>query len=360
MAKQSLAEPTETPAPAKAAPGKKKEAVSPGVHRAAQLLIALGAEAAAAISGHLSDSELEDISAEIVALGSISPGDKRTVIKEFYATAMAREYIAQGGEDYAREMLINSLGERKAKAIMARFRGMTDSSAFAMLSNVDAPSITNFLKKEHPQTIALVLSSLSTSQAAQILTQLPEDVRTTVAYRMATIERPSAEVIGEIRGVLGDYIDTNFQDMSMKFGGTTHVAETFNEIEQSVWKGILDEIEEEDPKIAEEIKTQMFTFADLVLLDNKSIQSVLKEVDSKDLALALKGAGAEVKDLIFRNMSKRAMTAIKEEMEYMGAVRVSEVEGAQARIIEVVRNLDAEGAIYIEGRGGGKQDGLIE
>ena len=210
----------------------------------------------------------------------------------------------------------------------------------------------------HLGGIALVLGTLPTDQAGQILVLLPEEMRTDVVYRMATCERPSPEVISEIQGVLGDYVLTDFQDMGMQFGGTTQVAETFNEIEQSVWKGILDEIEELDLDIAEEIKQQMFTFSDLVLLDQSAIQSILKEVDSKDLALALKGATAEVRTLIFDNMSKRATTAVKEEMEYMGAVRVSEVETAQQAIIEVVRTLENEGTIVLSGRG--EEAALIE
>lgn len=330
-----------------------------GVTRAAMLMIALGTDAASQVTRHLSDSELEDLSAEIVAVGTISADEKGAIMREFTDSAMARNYILQGGEDYAREMLISSLGERKAKAIMSRFRGSGETNYFGLISNVDPPSIANFLKNEHAQTVALVLSTLPTSQAGQILLNLPEEMRTSVAYRMATIERPSAEVIAEIQGVLGDYVLTDFQDMGIQFGGTTHVAETFNEIEQSIWRGILEEIEEVDMAVAEEIKNQMFTFGDLVLLDNKSVQSVLKEVDSKDLALSLKGSTGEVRDLIFGNMSKRAALTITEEMEYMGAVRISDVEAAQQRIIEVVRSLEADGTIFIAGRGGGEA-GLIE
>ncbi len=330
-----------------------------GTTRAAMLMIALGTEAASEITRHLNDEELEDLSAEIVAVGTISAGEKAAIMTEFMDSAMARNYILKGGEDYAREMLISSLGERKAKAIMSRFRGMGETNYFGLISNVDPPSIANFLKNEHAQTVALVLSTLPTAQAGQILLNIPEEKRTSVAYRMATIERPSAEVIAEIQGVLGDYVLTDFQDMGVQFGGTTHVAETFNEIEQSIWKGIIDEIEEVDMEVANDIKKQMFTFGDLVLLDNKSVQSVLKEVDSKDLGLSLKGTTGEVKDLIFGNMSKRAATAIKEEMEFMGAVRVSDVESAQQRIIEVVRSLEAEGTIFISGRGG-EEGGLIE
>jgi flagellar motor switch protein FliG len=330
-----------------------------GVTKAARLLIALGTEAATEVTRHLQDDVLEDLSAEIVALGSITSEEKNVILKDYYENAMARDFISSGGEDYAREMLIGSLGERKAKAIMSRFRGEGESNYFGLISSVDPTSIANFLKKEHPQTISLVLATLPTDQAGQILVQLPEEIRTDIAFRMATCERPSPEVIAEIQSVLGDYVLTDFQDMGIKFGGTTHVAETFNEIEQSVWKGILEEIEELDMNIAEDIKQQMFTFSDLVLIDNKSVQAILKEVDSKDLALSLKGASAEVKDLIFRNMSKRASQAVKEEMEYMGAVRVSDVETAQQAIIEVVRTLEDEGTIVISGRGG-EEAALVE
>ncbi|MCP4548747.1 MAG: flagellar motor switch protein FliG [bacterium] len=329
-----------------------------GVTKAAMLLISLGTEAATEITRHLTDDELEDISQEIVSLGAITPEDKKDVIQDFTETALAREFISQGGEEYAREMLIGSLGERKAKAILNRFRGASENNYFGLISTVDADSIANFLKKEHPQTIALVLGTLPTDHAGQILVLLPEEMRTSIAYRMATCERPSPEVITEIQGVLGDYVLTDFQDVGMQFGGTTQVAETFNEIEQSVWKNILEEIEEIDLNIADEIKQQMFTFSDLVMLDTNSIQAILKEVDSKDLALALKGAAAEVKTLIFDNMSKRAAAAVREEMEYMGAVRVAEVEGAQQAIIEVVRTLENEGTIVISGRG--EEAALIE
>jgi flagellar motor switch protein FliG len=353
-----------SPAPVPESPGAPPSAVKTladvkGMTRAAMLMIALGKEAASEITRHLADDELEELSAEIMALGAISPETKRAVLQEFAETAQARDYVLQGGEDYARDMLVGSLGERKAKAIMSRFRGGGETSYFGLINNVDPPSIANFLKKEHAQTVALVLSTLPTHQAGQILSNLPEESRTSIAYRMATIERPSPEVIAEIQAVLGDYVVTDFQDLGVKFGGTAHVAETFNEIEQSVWKGILEGIEDVDVAVAQDIKNQMFTFGDLVLLDNKSIQAVMKEVDSKDLALALKGATGEVRDLIFNNMSKRATTAIREEMDYMGAVRVSEVEAAQSRIIDVVRNLEGEGAIYIAGRGG-KEGGLIE
>jgi flagellar motor switch protein FliG len=353
LAKVPAAAPETAPAPT--AP----PAAQGGMTRAAMLMIALGREAASEITRHLADEDLAALSAEIMALGSISPEMKRKVLREFAETARGGDYLMQGGEDYAREMLVGSLGERKAKAILSRFRSGGDGNYFGLINSVDPPSIANFLKKEHPQTIALVLSTLPTAQAGQILANLPEEARASVAYRMATIERPSPEVIAEIQAVLGDYVLTDVPEIGVKFGGTTHVAETFNEIDQAVWKSILEGIEDVDQAIAQDIKNQMFTFGDLVLLDNKSVQAVMKEVDSKDLALALKGATNEVRSLIFANMSKRATTAIREEMDYMGAVRVSEVEAAQSRIIDVLRNLEAEGAIFIAGRGG-KEGGLIE
>ncbi len=331
-----------------------------GLERAATLMIALGSEAAAEITRFLTDEELEDISAEIVALGAITADEKDSVIEEFYETTMARSFISQGGEEYAREMLIASLGERKAKAIMSRFRGMGESNYFGLISNVNAESVANFLKKEHPQTIALVLATLPREQAGKILSCMPEELRATISYRMATIKRPSTEVIAEIQAVLGDYVMTDFQDMGESFGGASHVAETFNEIEQSVWKPVLEELEEMDPDLALAIKSQMFTFADLTLLDSNSVQSILKEVESNDLTLALKGASSEVKQLIYDNMSKRAVKSIKEEMSYMGPVRISDVEVAQSRIIEVVRAQEAEGLIFIDGRGGETGGGYIE
>lgn len=330
-----------------------------GLYEAATLLVSLGPEAATLITKHLAPEELELISSEIHNLGTITPRDKKNVIKKFYDTATEREFIAQGGEDLAMKLLSSNLGERKAKALLDRFKDGGKSDYFAMINEVDAPTVANFLKKEHPQTIALVLASLPSGQAGQILLNLPEEVRTSVSYRIATIERPSSEVIGEVQNVLGEYVSSDFQEINVQFGGTNHVAETFNEIDQSVWRGILEEIGDMDPQIAEEIKNQMFTFADLILLDNKSVQSLLKEIDSKDLTLALKGASEEVRDLVLRNMSKRAGKMIEEEMEYLGAVRVSEVEAAQQRIIDTVRDLEMEGTVYIAGRGG-EESAFIE
>ncbi|MBM4117008.1 flagellar motor switch protein FliG [bacterium] len=330
-----------------------------GVTRAAMLMVALGKDAASEITRHLSDEELAALSAEIAALGAISADSKRAVLRDFAETAQSRDFMVQGGEEYAREVLVGSLGERRAKSILGRLHGQGEGSYFGLINGVDALSIAMFLKKEHPQTIALVLSTLPTPQAGQILAALPEDARTSVAYRMATIERPSPEVIAEIQAVLGDFVQTEVPDLGAKFGGTSHLASSLNEIDQGVWRGILDGIEDLDAAVAQDIKNQMFTFSDLVLLDNKSIQAVMKEVDSKDLALSLKGATQEVRELVFGNMSKRATTAIREEMDYMGPVRVSEVEAAQGRIIDVVRRLEAEGAIYIAGRGG-KEGGIIE
>jgi len=313
--------------------------------------VSLGTEAASLISKHLTERELETLSREIHALGHISPEQKREVIRRFYNTVSDRDFVSSGGEDYAQKLLAASLGERKAKSLLEKFKDGDKKNVFGMLERVDAPTAANFLKKEHPQTIALVLATLPTRYSGQIIMNLPEEVRTNVSYRMATIERPGSEVITEIQGILGEYVNKDASQVSAKFGGTSHVAETFNEIEQAVWRNILEEIGDLDPEIAEEIKNQMFTFADLILLDNKSVQTLLKEVDSKELIMALKGSSDEVRDLVFRNMSKRAGGMIKEEMEFLGAVRVSEVEGAQQRIIDIVRDLEMEGQIFIAGRG---------
>ncbi|MDP6418806.1 MAG: flagellar motor switch protein FliG [Candidatus Krumholzibacteria bacterium] len=330
-----------------------------GLNQAAKLLVSLGPEAASLITKHLNESELEAVSNEILNLGPVTAEEKKRVISRFYETATERRFISQGGEEYARRILSATLGDRRAGALIDRFQEGGENNFFGQINSVDPPTVANFLKKEHPQTIALVLSSLPSRQAGQILVNLPDEIKSLVAYRMATIERPSSEVISEIQSVLGDYVNTDFQDLGIKFGGTSQVAETFNEIEQNVWRDILDEIGEIDSDVAEEIKNQMFTFGDLILLDNKSVQSLLKEVDSKDLTLALKGASEEVRELLFRNMSRRAGETIREEMEYMGAVRVSEVENAQQRIIDTVRDLEAEGLIYIEGRGG-EESAFIE
>ena len=322
-----------------------------GLKQAAQLMVSLGPEASSMISKYLSRGELEMISREIHSLGNISPLEKKAVVRKFYETAYDRDFVSSGGEEYARKLLAASLGERKADSLLEKFREGDRDNIFGMLERVDASTAANFLKKEHPQTIALILATLPTRYSGQVLMNLPEEVRTNVSYRMATIEHPGSEVIVEIQEILGEYVNTDVHQVNMKFGGTAHVAETFNEIDQSIWRNILEEIGDIDPVVAEEIKNQMFTFADLILLDKKSMQTLLKDIDNKELIMALKGASEEVHDLVFRNMSKRAGGMIKEEMEFLGAVRVSEVESAQQRIIDTVRDLEMDGQIFIAGRG---------
>jgi len=327
-----------------------------GAQKAAVFLLSLGEEQAIDVMRSFSSREIKILANSIRDLGTMEPQLVDAVHQQFLENAR------QGGMTLANRAAFvrvanQALGEKAADVLA--YLESDESGALSAVDEIDDRTLANLLHKEHPQTIALVLSTLPTPQAGQILAALPEDARTTVAYRMATIERPSPEVIAEIQAVLGDFVQTEVPDLGAKFGGTSHLASSLNEIDQGVWRGILDGIEDLDAAVAQDIKNQMFTFSDLVLLDNKSIQAVMKEVDSKDLALSLKGATQEVRELVFGNMSKRATTAIREEMDYMGPVRVSEVEVGQGRIIDVVRRLEAEGAIYIAGRGG-KEGGIIE
>ena len=304
--------------------------------KAAIILIAMGKEISAQIMRHLSEPEIEKLSTEIAKVENIDSRTEIAVLNEFFSMLKASEYISEGGVNYAQELLEESLGKNRADGIMKKIQSTLNPKGFSLLKDVDPIHLLEFIRNEHPQTIALILSQLTPPQASQVLGQLPEDVQTDVAMRIATMEKISPEVISG--------------NLSAS-GGVKAVASILNLVDRSTEKSILGNMEMENPELTSNIKSLMFVFEDLLILDDKSIQMILKEVDTKELAIALKAASDELKDMIFKNVSDRVAEMIKEEMEYAGPIRLSVVEEAQQRIVEVVRKLEEEQQIVIV-RGG--------
>jgi len=316
-----------------------------GLRKAAIFLVAMGSKTSAEIYKHLSEEEVERISAEIAKLESIPSSTLNEVNSEFYQMVLAQKYMAAGGLTYAQEVLIEALGEAKAMEIIRRVQMALEVKGFNVLQNVDSNQLLAFLQKEHPQTIALVLRQLNPVQAANVLTELPPTSQVDVMYRLAQMERVSPETLHAVERVLENRID--FNASASKFGGLQQAADILNMVGQRFEKNILAGIAKENPDVASEIKNLMFVFEDIINLDDRSIQKILREVDNKELALALKTASVELKSKILSNMSARASEMIEEELQYMGPVRLREVEEVQQRIIDVIRRLEEEGQLVI-------------
>lgn len=322
------------------------------IQRAAILLVSLGDEISPLILKYLTEAEIEVITLEIANLRDVSPDIEDSVLKDASNIMVARQYITQGGVDYARGLLEKALGRDKTNEILRRLEGSLQTTGFGMLRNIDPKQLINFIQNEHPQTISLIMTQLPSGSAAAILSDLPQEVQADVAYRIATMEKISPDVINELEVLLErQFEDVGAGDLSFS-GGTKTIAEILNLVETSAEKAIMETLESESPDLASEIKNLMFVFEDIILLDNRSIQRILKEVETKDLAIALKAASEEVKNKIFSNISERVAAMIKEEMEFMGPMRLSDVEAVQQKIVEVIRRLQEEGQIIITGRGG--------
>ncbi|MCD6463145.1 MAG: flagellar motor switch protein FliG [Thermotogae bacterium] len=326
----------------------------PGTRKAAILLVLMGTERAANVLKHLDEDQIELLTLEIANLGKVSDEEKREVMEEFKNLMKAREFIVTGGVDYARQLLEKALGPEKAMEIIDKLVSSLQVRPFEFLRRVDAIQLVNFLQSEHPQTIALVLSYMPPQQAATVLASLPEELRPEVVKRIAMLDRATPETVKEVERLMEQKLSTFAAQPFSQVGGIETVAEIINTLDRSTEKTIMDSLSETDPELAEEIRRKMFVFEDIVKLDDRSVQLVLREVDTKDLALALKGATDEVKEKIFNNMSKRARALLQEEIEFMGPVRVRDVEEAQQKIIAVIRRLEEAGEIVIA-RGGGEE-----
>ncbi len=325
-----------------------------GLQKAAILLIVLGPEKSSTIFKHLKEDEIEELTLEIANTRSITPQMKEEVLNEFYNVCLAQQYIAEGGIGYAKELLEKALGAEKAMDVIGKLTASLQVKPFEFVRKTDASQLLNFIQDEHPQTIALILSYLSPQQSALIISALPPDRQSDVAKRIATMDRTSPDVIKEVEKVLESKLASLVNQDYTIIGGVDAVVEILNTVDRGTEKHIMETLEIEEPELADEIRKKMFVFEDILLLDDRAIQRVLREVENSDLAIALKGANEEVQNAIFNNQSKRLSAMIKEDMEFMGPVRMKDVEEAQQKIVNIIRKLEDSAEIVIS-RGGGDE-----
>ena len=325
-----------------------------GTQKAAILLISLGPERSASIFKHLKEEEIETMTLEIANTRSISPATKDQFLDEFYEICLAQQYIAEGGIAYAKELLEKALGVEKARDVIGKLTASLQVRPFEFVRKTDASQLLNFIQDEHPQTIALILSYLSPAQASTIISALAPDKQADVAKRIAQMDRTSPDVIKEVEKVLERKLASLVNQDYTIVGGVDSIVEILNTVDRGTEKHIMETLEIEEPELADEIRRKMFVFEDILSLDDKSIQRVLREVDNNELAVALKGSVEEVQNVIFNNLSKRLAAMIKEDMEYMGPVRMKDVEEAQQKIVNIIRKLEDSSEIIIS-RGGGDE-----
>ena len=325
-----------------------------GLQKAAILLIALGPERSAGIFKHLKEDEIEELTLEIANTRSVTPQVKEDVINEFYEVCLAQQYIAEGGITYARDLLEKALGSEKAMDVIGKLTASLQVKPFEFVRKTDATQLINFIQDEHPQTIALILSYLAPQQAAMIVSALPPERQADVARRIAVMDRTSPDVIKEVEKVLESKVASLVNQDYTIIGGVDAVVEILNTVDRGTERHIMETLETEEPELAEEIRKKMFVFEDILLLDDRAIQRVLRDVENNDLAVALKNANEEVQGKILNNVSKRLAVMIKEDMEFMGPVRMKDVEEAQRKIVNIIRKLEDSGEIVIS-RGGGDE-----
>jgi len=326
--------------------------------KAAIALIAFGKDVSAQVLKDLNESDLEKLTIEIANMRDVPPTVEDKVIEECHDIYMARQYISQGGIDYARDVLEKAVGKSRAVSLLNKLESSLVTSGFNLLKNIDPKQLVQFIQNEHPQTISVILTQLTPQQAAAVMSELPPELQSEVSIRIATMEKISPEILKQIESTLETHFASSaMRDLSMS-GGAKAIADILNLVETSAEKNILQTLEAENADLAAEIKNMMFVFDDIVLLDDRSVQRLLKEIETKDLSIALKAASDEVKSKIYTNVSERVSVMIKEEMEFMGPMRLSDVEAAQQRIVENIRRLEEEGQIVISGRGG-KEDIVV-
>lgn len=327
----------------------------PTLTKAAILVLSLDAEVSRQILKLLTPEQVEEVTRELAGLGAVPPGLRDQVIEEFYALSLAASHMAEGGLDYAKMLIKESLDSKTADRVMSQIQTQVQKTPFAFLQKAESENLLTFIQDEHPQTIALIVCHLPHHKAAEILVGLPVQKQIEVIKRIANMEQTNPEVIREVERGLESRLASMLTQSMEKAGGVPTVAEILNLADRATEKAIMEGLESEDPDLVEEIRRLMFVFEDVKMVDDKGIQAVLREVDNSELALALKTASEELKSKIFGNMSERAASLIKEDMEFMGPVRVSDVEGAQQRIVDIVRRLEESGEIIIAGRGGAEE-----
>ena len=323
-----------------------------GMTKAAILLLAVGTDNAAQVLKHFSGEQVEEVMRELAGLGRVSDELQEQVVNEFYATSMASEYLNEGDLDYDKQVLCQSLDPKTADRILSQIQTQVQRTPFSFLQRAESENLLTFIQEEHPQTIALILCHLSHHKAAEILVGLPMQKQLEVIKRVANMEQTNPEVIREVEKGLEARLSNMLMQSMEKAGGVPTVAEMLNLADRATEKTIMEGLEGEDPDLVEQIRRLMFVFEDIMLVNDKGIQNVLKEVDNEELAIALRTASDELKEKIFSNMSERAASLIREDMEFMGPVKVSDVESAQQRVVDIVRRLEEAGEVMIAGRGG--------
>jgi flagellar motor switch protein FliG len=327
-----------------------------GRQKAAILLIALGPDISAAVFKHLREEEIEKLTLEIANQRKVTQEQKDKVLLEFHQMALAKEYISSGGIDYAREIIEKALGAEKAVMIINRLTSSLQIRPFDFARKTDPGQLLNFIQNEHPQTIALIMAYLQPEQSAAIISALPPDRQVDVAKRIALMDRTSPDIIKDVERILERKLSSMVTQDFTAAGGVDSVVEVLNRVDRTTERTIIENLEVQNPELAEEIKKRMFVFEDIVLLDDRSLQLVLREIDSKDLSLALKASSSEVAEKIYKNMSKRAGEMLREEIQYMGPVRIRDVEEAQQKVVNVIRRLEESGEIIVSR---GKGDEII-
>lgn len=334
-----------------------KENKLTGIQKAAILFITLGPEASAGIIKRLPEAEIQKITYEIANITSVSQEQRQEILNEFVVMNQAKDFILEGGLEYAKTLLGKALGPQRAKEILEKVTEATQQyRPFAIARKADAHQLMNVISNEHPQTIALILCYLQADKAGQLLSALSEEVQSEVAFRIATMSNTSPMVVKEIEKVLDSKLSSVVRSDVTVIGGVDTLVDILNQVDRTTEKNITEGLEREDPELAEKVKESMFVFEDIVTLDDVSIQRILREVEVKDLSLALKGCSDEVANAIFRNQSKRAAASLKEDMEFLGPVRLMDVEKAQQKIVGIIRRLDEAGEIVLS-RGG--EDAII-
>lgn len=330
-----------------------------GRRKTAIVLACLGPENASRVLANLREEEVDQITLDISSIGSIDPDLKSVIFDELHQMAVAKQFVTQGGIEFAKDLLEKSFGAERAFEILNRLQNSLQEVPFQFLKKADPGQISSFIQDEHPQTIALILAHLEPGTAAIILSALPQNVQSDVVLRIATMDRTAPEIVREVERVLERKMAAIFSQGFTFAGGVKDVAEILNRVERTAEKTIMSELEERDPELADEIARLMFTFDDIIYVDDSGIQKALREIETKDLALALKASGEDVTEKVYKNMSERAREMIKEEIEYMGPTRLKNVEEAQQRIVAVIRRLEEAGELIISGRGGGETDEIL-
>jgi len=327
-----------------------------GTKRAAAIMIALGEDVTSPVLAALDEDEVSELTKEIATTKIVSPEKMDEYIEDFYNMMLAKKFIAKGGLDYAKSVLVKSLGPERARKIIDRLTKMLEqSSGFDFLSKIDPKQLAKFIQTEHPQTIALILAHLDPSQAAESLAHLPEEMKADITLRISNLQDISPSVVKTLARVLEERFES-LSSYNVEVGGVKSVAEIFNRMDRVTSKSTLEKLEKEDPELVQAIRDMMFVFEDIRALNDVALQEILKKADKKALTLALKGTDPDTQERFFKNMSSRAVETMKEEMEYMGPIKLKEVEKAQHEIVAIVRELDEEGVISI---GGGEEDEYV-